>query len=179
MRKLETCLVNRAFVEYRSLSQTKSLLRAERAVLPRPKRESAGASLVTAVLIFVAGDQRVVLIELIIEPRTEFEAAIRQRNGFGKRNDVEARIENRRIDDCLIVDVALLDVKKERCFLFRDRTAEVAAQLPRHVRGSRQREWIARIQNLIVEIEASLTPKTIRSWSAETFDPAKARPIIF
>ena len=130
-------------------------------------------------LIFVPSNQRIVLVELIIEPRTEFDAAIRQRNRFGKRNNVEARIENRRIDDCLIVDVALLDVKKERCFLFRNRAAEVAAQLPRHVRGSRQRERIARIQHLIVEIETGLTPKTIRSWSGENFDPAKARPIIF
>src|SRR5947208_10399034 len=167
MRKLETRFVNSASVENGSLRQTKSLLRAERAVLARPKRESAGARRVTAVLVFVAGDQRVVLVDLIIEPRTEFDAAIRQRNGFGKRNNVEARIENRRIDDCLIVDVALLDVEKERCFLFRDRTAEVAAQLPRHVRGSRQRERIARIQDLIVEIETGLTPKPVSSWTGE------------
>src|SRR5437588_443274 len=84
-RKLETRFVDRAFIEYRSLSQTKSLLRAERAVLPRPKRESAGAGYVTAVLVFVPSNQRIVLVELIIEPRTEFDAAIRQRNRFGKR----------------------------------------------------------------------------------------------
>src|SRR5437763_12876432 len=164
MRVLETRLVARAFIEYRSLSQTKSLRRAERGVLARPSRESAGARRVTAVLVFVPSNQRVVLVDLIIEPRTEFDAAIRKRNRFGKRNDVEARIENRRIDDCLIVDVALLHIEKEGCFLFRNRSAEVTAELARHVRGSRQRERIARIQNLIVEIETGLAPKTICSW---------------
>src|ERR1041385_484053 len=113
MRELETRLVDCARIENRSLSQTKSLLRAERAILARAKRESAGACRVTAVLVFIARHQRVVLVDLIIEPRTKLDATVGQGHRLGKRNDVEARIEDRRIDDSLIVNIAFLKVEKE------------------------------------------------------------------
>ena len=69
------------------------------------------------------------MVDLIIDSRTKRCTTTRDWNCFVETDDIVIGIKNRRDDHCLIVDVALLEINKERCFLLGDRTAKVSAIL--------------------------------------------------
>src|SRR5258707_845715 len=104
-------------------------------------------------LVFVARDQSVLCVDLVIDARAEIKAPIWQRHCVAETNYVESRIQNRGVDDRIVIDVALFKIKKERSLLFGNRPAYVAAKLTRHVGWACGRERIARIQCLVVEAE--------------------------
>ena len=71
------------------------------------------------------------MVDLVVDSRTERCTTTRDWNCFVETDDIVIGIKNRRDDQCLIVDVSLLEIDKERCFLLGDRTAEVC----RHTAG--------------------------------------------
>jgi len=74
--------------------------------------------------------QRVGIVKSVIEPRAERGETLRGRHGCAVIfNLVSTGIQNLGADDAGIVNIALLDVEEERCFLA-DGSAEIAAILP-------------------------------------------------
>src|SRR5207245_1856833 len=78
----------------------------------------------------------------------------------------------------IVINVTLLKIKEERRFLFRDRSAEIAAVLSRRIWRTRGRKWIARVERHVVEAKRGLPAKLIRAWFCQDFNSSEARTII-
>ena len=72
-----------------------------------------------------------VLVDLVIDSGAERRAAAWNRSGGAKIDDVVIRIEHLGHDQCFVIDVALVEIDEERCFLFRQWATEVSAVLAR------------------------------------------------
>ena len=74
--------------------------------------------------VCVSPGQRMVLTELKIETRAERGTALRGEQRLAERHDVQTRIQDRGIDDCVVIDLAALEIQKKRRALV-DRAAEI------------------------------------------------------
>ena len=113
MDKLETRFVDGRLIENRGFSQAHVLFGTRGVVLPRRQRETSYAGYVGVVRVFVAGHQGVIRIDLKINSRAEFSAAIWCRNGIAEGNDIQTCVKGGAIDHGIVVNVALLEIKKE------------------------------------------------------------------
>src|SRR5258706_10555619 len=156
MDKLETRFVDGRLIENRGFSQAHVLFGTRGVVLPRRQREASYAGNIGVVRVFVAGYQGVIRIDLIINSRAEFSAPIWCRNSIAEGNDIQICVKNGPIDHGIVVDVALLEINKERSLLLGDRAAEIATILSRKIRRPRRRKWIARVQRLVIEAKRNL-----------------------
>src|SRR5712671_804013 len=129
MDKLETRFVDGRLIENRGFSQAHVLFGARRVVLPRRQRETSDAGYIGVVRVFIAGHQSIIRIDLIINSRAEFSAPIWRRNSIAEGNDIQICVKNGPIDHGIVVNVALLEINKERSFLRGDWAAQIAAVL--------------------------------------------------
>ena len=89
------------------------------------QRESSDPHVLEAIVaIVVARDKCVVLVELIVEPETRIGHAPRHNERLTELLYVERRVEYGRVDDGVVVDVAVKDIEEERGFLGDKRAAE-------------------------------------------------------
>ena len=93
-------------------------------------------------------------------------------------DDVVVCIENLRHDQRLIVDVALVEIDEERCFVFADRAAEVSAVLARLNWRAGVSKRVTRIERVVVEIKRNLPAKTIAAGLRKNLDATQAEAIV-
>src|SRR5215467_13062676 len=129
--------------------------------------------------IFIPEDKGVFCIQRVIDARTKVGSPRQGGKGVGKRHDVEAGIQDRRIDHSLVVSVPLFKVQKEGRLLLGDGAADVSTVIARQVRGARRRKRIARIQVLIVESKRCLAAKPIGPGLGKYLDTSQSRSIVF
>src|SRR4029453_14094974 len=104
-------------------------------------------------------------IDLIVDSGTEGCAPARNRHRFVEADDIIISIQNRCYDQCLIVDIPLVEIDEERCFLFGDWASKISTVLSSLDWWSRNSEWILRVQRLVIEIEGSLPAISVCSRS--------------
>ena len=75
--------------------------------------------------VLVAGGERVVRAELVVEARAEIGSRSRIRHAFAELHRVQIWIEHNGIHYRQLIDVSPLDIEKERCFLVQ-RPADVS-----------------------------------------------------
>src|SRR5438270_6725546 len=85
--------------------------------------------LVSGMRIGVAGDERVALIQLVINTRAESRARIGRQHRQIKWRDVQRRVENSRVDDGIVLNRAALEIQEERSLLLNNRAADLDAVL--------------------------------------------------
>src|ERR1043166_42395 len=121
------------------------------------------------------------MVLLRIAPRTESCAAAWSRSRGGKTDDIVIRVEHLSHDQCFVVDVALVEIDKERRLLFRNRSANISAVLACLNRWPLRpgRNWVSGLQRIVIEVERRLTAETIGARFSENLDTAKTKTIVF
>src|SRR5438067_9292101 len=130
------------------------MLRRSRVEGARQQIETSETSvLVGSTRVGVARDERVALIQLIINARAESRARIGCQHRQIKWRDVQRRVENSRVDDGIVLNRAPLEIQEERSLLLNNRAADLDAVLTRLKRRAVRRKRIARVHALVVETE--------------------------
>ena len=85
-----------------------------RVVSTRRKRRTADALILDRALFkTVSRDQSVLIVDREIKSWAEREAAIGNYEFLPERDRIQRRIQNDRVDDRVVVDVTIVDIKKE------------------------------------------------------------------
>src|SRR5215213_7862327 len=153
MFKLESRLVDDCLVDDRRFSELNALLAVLRVVRARRQRESANTHEARVLRVIVAGDKGVVGVDLVIDSGAERSTAAGDCYGFIKVDDIVIRVENRRHDQRLVVDVALVEVDEERSFSFRNWATEVAAVLSRLNWGTAVSKRVSGVKSVVVKVK--------------------------
>src|ERR1051326_1303154 len=113
MFKLESRLVDDCLIDNRCFSKLNALLVAGGVVRARGQREPADTGYTRGLRVVVTTDERVVLVDLVIDSRAERGTAARNRNSFIETDDIVVCVKHCRDDERLVVDVALIEVNEE------------------------------------------------------------------
>ena len=93
--------------------------------------------------ITITCDERIILIYLIIETRADGKTAIRNLKFLVKIDNIQGRIQNKRIDDGIAVFFTIADVEEKRRFPFLNRTGNISAVKSSLTRRTVESERIA------------------------------------
>src|SRR5215212_4458971 len=143
MFKLKPRLVDDGLIDDRRFCKLNTLFAVLRIIRTRRQVETADILQASVLRIVVTSDQRVVGIDLIVDSRAERGATARNRDCINEPDDIVIRIKQGRDNDCLVVDVAFVEVDKEGGFLLQQWATEVSAILPRLNRRPRVRKRVA------------------------------------
>ena len=130
--------------------------------------------------VAIAERQRVVLAELIIDARADAQTVLRRFKDAveGRRRATWARAYVEGVDDGSVINVAVLNIQKEGRLLAQraaERSAENLLQEWSLLRGIR----IARVPDVVAEIEVHVAMKLVGSRLGENLDAAVAELVEF
>ena len=130
--------------------------------------------------ILVARGQRVGGRKLVVEARREIGAGARIRNCIGKLNRIEIGIERRSVDHGDFIDIAAIEVEKERSFLV-DGSADVAAVENRVIAGLVRLAFkgISGVESGVIAVDHELAMQFVRTGFGENFDATVAKFVVF
>src|SRR5215212_144868 len=143
MFKLKPRLVDDGLIDDRRFCKLNTLFAVLRIIRTRRQVETADILQAGVLRIVVTSHQRVVGIDLIVDSGAESGATTWDRDCISEADDIVIRIKQGRDDDCLIVDVAFIEVDEEGGFLLQQWATEVSAVLPRLNRRPRVRKSVA------------------------------------
>src|SRR5215208_3872948 len=130
MFKLKARLVDYGLIDDRRFCKLNTLFAVLRIIRTRRQVETADILQASVLRIVVTSHQRVVGIDLIVDSGAEGGATARDRDCISEPDDIVIRIKKGRDDDCLVVNVAFIEVDEERGFLLQQWATEVSAILP-------------------------------------------------
>ena len=115
-------------------------------VSPLRESKSTDAVYTSEFKKIVAGNQRIAIVDCIVEARADIRVPARHQCSQTKIGRRQRRIQNRCTHQIVIVSFVTIGFKEERGLLFDDRPAQTSAELPlliwRALAGA-NREWIA------------------------------------
>src|SRR6266567_445946 len=130
MRKLKAGFVDRKGVDNRGFRQLDILVPGFVCETPRRQRKPAD-SLVLGLLLeeVIAGNQGVLRIDGVIKPRANIRVASRNQEALAELHDIESGIENRRLDQFVVIRLVAVPFEEERSLLLYDWSTYAAAKL--------------------------------------------------
>ena len=125
----------------------------------------------------VASHERVLVPELVVEPRADRGAVLRREHGQAQRLGGQGRVEDGGVDDLVVVDVPAGEVHEERPLLG-ERPAQAGVPLPPLVRRPVRREGVAGVERLVHELEGRAAAQPVGAGLGQDLDAPEAEPVV-
>src|SRR5580704_3064941 len=178
--ELEVRLVDHLGAQHRRFDQLYRVIRVQSVIAGRQKTQIAHALVVQIVpRVAVAHGQRVVLAELIIDARADAKTVLRSdEDAVVRRDQKAARIYIETVDDVSVINVAILNIQEEGCFLAQ-RPAERPAEVSLRERRFRRGVGVAGIPNGIAEVGIDVSVQLVGARFREDFDAPIPELVVF
>ena len=128
--------------------------------------------------VIVTRNQCVVGVQRVIKPRAEVDEAGGLEHPQTNLLRIEVRVKNRSLDEVIVVDLAPLNIHKERSLLLNQRPAEIPAILAQLKRRTIRGERVARIQALVVKVQERAAAKLVCARPGKHVDPSRGLIIL-
>jgi hypothetical protein len=177
---LKARLVQDTGTEYRCFGRLQSLAQAMRVIAPRNKIERPYARIPdVGQSTLVAHGKRVIRIDLLVEPRTDNNASLRNAEHLRIRiDDGEAlRIERAPINDGAVVDCVPLHIEKKRRTPAQ-RSADISTILMQNKRSLPAGVWIPRIPCVAAEIVERCAPESVCTGFGENLNTPETEFVV-
>src|ERR1041385_1547379 len=173
-RILKAGLVDRRRVDYRGFRQLHVLVCRKRVEAALGQRETADALILDAkAIVVVTKDERVSLVDCVIEARTKKQIAPRHDERLAKIDWIKIVVKHGCAHEFVVVSFNASEVEKERCFPLYDWTIQVhlvLSNLKGRALARRDSKWIARVEALVVEIERCAAAEFVGAGTRQNID---------